>query len=264
MSHKKMSFLSPCTPTRCRRSCFFSILITLTLLCFILFYHSSPARAGEKVNVKGIDRIWGETDGDQTFLEGKLVATQDQTVIYAPRARMDKEKKIAVFSGGVKLVQEEVTITGDELEISFEEDRGFFTGNVRLEREETRDAEGKVDKERIALSCLTLEINTETKDFTADTGVVMEHKDFTANAQKLVYFDREEVMTFSGNAYLQRDQEEVWGEEITINLQKKIFEAKRGVEINFEVDEEDEEETREEENGGPEFEEKGKSEEGGE
>lgn len=250
MNHKQRSFLSPCTPTRSYQSCFFSFILTLAALCFILFYHSGPARAGGKVKVTGVDRIWGETDGDQTFLEGRLVATQERTVFYAPRARMDKAKKLAVFSGGVKLVQEEVTITGDELEISFEEDRGVFTGNVRLERAETRDAEGKVDKEQIVLSCHILELNTETKDFTAVTDVLMEHKDFTVSAQRLVYLDREEMMTFSGNVYLQRDQEEVWGEEITINLQKKIFEAIRGVEIHMEVDEDDQEETGEEENSG--------------
>lgn len=217
----------------------------IVILCFLAFHYSSLVLAGEKVNVKGVERMWGDTDGDQTFLEGQLVTTQDQNIIYAPRASMDKEKKIAIFSGGVKLVQEEVTITGDQLEVNFDEDQGVFSGNVRLEREETKDEEGKIDKERITLTCVTLEINTETKDFTANTDVVMEHKDFTANARKLVYLDQEEIMTFSGNAYLQRDQEEVWGEEITINLEKKIFEVKGGVEINFEVDEDDEEESTE-------------------
>lgn len=215
----------------------------LVILCFLAFHYSGPVLAGEKVNVKGVERMWGDTDGDQVFLEGQLVTTKGQNIIYAPRASMDKEKKIAIFSGGVKLVQEEVTITGDQLEVNFDEDRGVFSGSVRLEREETKDEEGEIDKERIVLTCLTLEINTETKDFTANTDVVLEHKDFTVNARRLVYLDQEEIMTFSRNAYLQRDQEEVWGEEITINLEKKIFEVKGGVEISFEVDEDDEEES---------------------
>jgi len=221
-----------------------SAFFILLFLVFSLTLNSNVlvcAEAKKKVTVKGIDRIWGDTEGDITFLEGELLATQDKTVIYASRAEMNKETKVAIFRDGVKLVQEEVTITGDKLEIDFDRDLGVFFGDVYLEREETKDEHGEIEKERIELTCACLEMNTETKDFTAQDNVMMKHTDFTATAFRLVYLDEEEVMTFSGNSYLVRKQEEVRGEEIRIELQKKVFEVKGGAEVCFEVDEDEKE-----------------------
>ena len=44
----------------------------------------------EQVRITGINRMWGDTEGERTYLEGDLVITKGDTVIYASFAEVEK------------------------------------------------------------------------------------------------------------------------------------------------------------------------------
>lgn len=234
-------------------------ILLLPLLLFSLVLFPETARGEEKkteqVRITGINRMWGDTEGEKTYLEGDLVITKGDTVIYASSAEViktgegDRARK-ARLSGGVRLFQDELRLEGAEMEFAFDEDWAVFKGDVRLEREEVKDAAGEVEKEGIVLSCDYLEIETERRDFQATGNISLVHKEFTVTAAALTYEDAGETLLFTGGFFLFREKENMKGEELWIDLKEEVFDARRGVELYFEVEEEEEtkeEETKEEE-----------------
>src|SRR5690606_9575774 len=104
--------------------------------------------------------------------------------------------------------------------------------------------------EGIVLSCDYLEIETERKDFQATGNISLVHKEFTVTAAALTYEDAGETLLFTGGFFLFREKENMKGEELWIDLKEEVLDARRGVELYFEVEEEEEtkeEETKEEE-----------------
>lgn len=213
---------------------------SFALMVAALFFAAGPVRSAEKVYITGARKMEGDTDGKKIHIQGELVAGKGETKIFAPYLEYDKDSKVGKFTGGVRLVQEDLTVTGEEFVINFDQDRGVFRNNVRLDRRETKNGQGEVEKDHITLTCSVLEINTETKDFTATGGVELQHKDFTASSPRLVYDDAGEKLAFYGGAVLQREKEEVKGREIIIDLKKKLFEVGNGVELVFDVKKEEE------------------------
>ena len=64
----------------------------------------------------------------------------------------------------------------------------------------------------------------------------------------MTYEDAGEILFFTGGFFLTRKQDSMKGEELRIDLKEEVFDAQRGVELFFEVEEEGEEEEEEEEN----------------
>jgi lipopolysaccharide export system protein LptA len=229
--------------------------ILLLLLLFLLMPFPGQVRGEEKrseqVRITGINRMWGDTEGERTYLEGDLVITKGDTIIHSSFAEVKKtgegdRDRTAWLKGGVRLVQDELKLAGEEMEFAFEEDWAIFRGDVRLEREEVKNAAGEVEKEGITLSCDYLRIETERKDFQATGNVSLVHKEFTVTAAGLTYEDAGEILFFTGGFFLTRKQDSMKGEELRIDLKEEVFDAQRGVELFFEVEEEGEEEEEEE------------------
>ncbi|NLY89000.1 MAG: hypothetical protein GX085_05200 [Firmicutes bacterium] len=229
--------------------------ILLFLLLFLLLPFPGPVRGEEKkteqVRITGIDRMWGDTEGEKTYLEGDLVITKGNTVIHTFYAEViktgegDRSRRARLY-GGVRLFQDELKLEGSEMEFAFDEDWAVFRGDVRLEREEVRDAAGEVGKEGFILSCDFLEVETKRKDFQASGNISLVHKEFTVTSAGLTYEDAGEVLFFTGGFFLFREKENMKGEELRIDLQEEVFDARNGVELFFEVEEEEEAEKEEE------------------
>src|SRR5690554_596422 len=214
--------------------CVFS-LFTTAVVC------GEENTGNQTVRVGGVDRMWGDTEGELTFIRGDLVITKGDTVIYASYAEVEKtgeDSRTARFSGGVRVVCEETTIDGEELEFDLDNDYGVVTGDVRLERLEKKDEAGEVEKDGIVLTCAVLEIDTDRNDFEASGDVFLKHEDFTVEAAGLTYDDAEEILFFTGGFFLRREKEDMQGKKLQIDLKEKKFEAWEQVELVFEVDEE--------------------------
>lgn len=219
-----------------------------TLFLFSPVVYGENGTDSQTVRVGGIDRMWGDTEGEVTYIEGELVITKGDTIIYASYAEVEKtgdDHRIARFSRGVRVVCKETTVEGEELTFDLDDDYGVVTGDVRLERLEKRNEAGEVEKDRIVLTCAVLEIDTDRNDFKARGDVFLEHEDFTVTAAQLTYEDAGEILLFSGGFFLCREKEDMQGNNLQIDLKEKVFNAWEQVELVFEVD--GEEKNREEE-----------------
>jgi lipopolysaccharide transport protein LptA len=137
----------------------------------------------------------------------------------------------------VKLVNEDVTILGDDLNYDYRKKQGVFNSNVILERAETKNARGKVTKDHFKLTTAGLDFESDTKNFKTKGKATVEHKDFTGSADHIEYNDKQQQMKFLNNAYLKRPKgEEIRGDMITIYINDKSFIVNNHVDINYKVD----------------------------
>lgn len=229
-------------------------ILFLPVFLFLLILPPGPVwgeeKKSEEVRIKGINRMWGDTEGERTYLEGDLVITKGETVIYTSFAEVEKtgeddDSRTARLSRGVTVFQDELKLEGAEMEFAFDEDWAILRGDVRLEREEVKDAAGEVEKDKIVLTCDFLKIETERKDFQASGNITFVHEEFTVTSTGLTYEDAGEVLLFTGGFFLFREKENMKGEELRIDLKEEIFDAWNQVELYFEVEEEEEPEKEE-------------------
>jgi lipopolysaccharide export system protein LptA len=202
--------------------------------------------AAEKGVFKGIDRFYGDTDGKNMFMEGSaLEYFQGKTHLRFGQAQIRETatgSREIYFQGDVLLNQEELTVTGDRFTYSTEDESGTFTGAVVLQRSETRNDRGEVEKEAFKLVCGNLYLQTAEKTFVATENPEIFHEDFEGRGQTISYRDDEEKMTISGGFRLLTEQDELIGAEICFDLRQKTFDAWRGetpLEMHFDIEEKD-------------------------
>ena len=202
--------------------------------------------AAEKGIFKGIDRFYGDTDGKQMFMEGtNLEYFQGKTHLRFGQAEIretDAGSREIIFQGAVYLTHEELKVTGDWFTYNTQDESGTFTGEVVLERDETRNEQGEVEKEALKLICGNLFLQTVEKAFVATEDPEIYHADFEGSGQTISYRDDEDKLTISGGFRLLTDEDELVGEEICFDLRQKTFDAWRGelpLEMYFEFEEKD-------------------------
>lgn len=190
----------------------------------------------DKVKITGIQRVWGETDKKISHMEGDLLIVQGELRIRTRYADIDQDKKEARFTQGVHLEKKDLVIDGDEFTINFKKKQGTFTGNVRLERAETKDETGKT-KDHFRLKCNRLDVDTDKQNFTALGSTVLEHKEFNGTGERVEYDNASQVLVLKEQVVLVRKAEEnLAGGKVRIDLSKKSFEVVDGAELTFDVD----------------------------
>jgi len=219
------------------------LTVGLALTMVVLVGHGR-LQAAEKGYFKGIDVFYGDTDGRNLYMEGTaLEYYQGKTRLRFKKAEIreleDGSREI-IFEGEVLLTQEDIKVTGDRFCYNTATEDGIFTGEVLLERAETRDEQGQVEKEGLKLVCGNLYLQTAEKAFTASEQPTIEHQDFRGGGQIISYRDDEEKLTISGGFHLWTKEDELIGEEICFDLRQKTFEARRGaapLELRLEIKE---------------------------
>ena len=229
-------------------------IITGLLVLMIVTGAGQAVTAADKGFFKGIDRFYGDTDGQRLFMEGtNLEYFQGETHLRFKaaeiREKTDGSREI-IFRHEVFLTHEDLKVTGDQFCFDTAEESGFFSGHVVLERKESRDDQGEVVKEGIRLVCGNLYLQTKEKAFIATKAPRIEHADFTGNGETISYCDDEEKLTISGGFHLLMDQDELLGEAICFDLKQKTFEAQRGaIPLEMRIELREKEETPQEEPG---------------
>jgi lipopolysaccharide assembly outer membrane protein LptD (OstA) len=199
------------------------------------------ASGSEKVKITGITKVWGDTDKKISYLEGDLLIVQGDVKIRTKYAEIDQDKKEAKFSQGVHLEKKDLIIDGLAFNMNFKKKQGTFLGAVKLERKESKDSNGKT-KDRFKLDCDRLDVDTDKENFTAYDNAVIEHKDFNGKSNTVEYRNDSQLLTMTGQAELfRKGKENLNGEQVEINLDKKSFEVFGSAELTFDVDKEDDE-----------------------
>lgn len=206
-------------------------------LILIIVVAAGIATAAEEVRVTG-KSVWGDTEKKINYLEGNVRFVQGSTVITTEKARVNTDRKSAVFEEKVKLTHPEVTIESDNLEYDLKKKVGTFTANVVMNRIKTKASEEKEAKDPFKLLTDELYFETDTKNFIAHIGRI-EHRDFSGEADSIEYNDQLQELTLKKNAKLIRPKGEIIkGKLIKIDISDKRFSVTDLVSVEFEVEEE--------------------------
>ena len=216
-------------------------VLILSLAALVLSSLPSLA-AKEKLYATGL-KMWGDTDKGVTYFQGDVVIVKGDLRITCQYAEIDKDTDSGKITGGLVLTDKGITIKADSLQMDLKNDKGTFTGNVSLIRDEEKDADGKISKEKVDLTCDKLVANTNKRTFSAQGNTKLIHTDFTATCLQIDFNENTEILLMTGTVHLVREKDELKAERVEVTMKEKKFEATGSIELFFEIDEaEDEEE----------------------
>jgi len=192
----------------CKKFYFSRFLLTfiiLSLSIFLTFSVSAQEETEEKeeseVNLTA-DNVTYDKNIDKMLFTGNVIITQEDIILTAQEADFDVDKKIGNIKGEIKLVQTDITITGETLEAFLNDKRYIFQEKVVL-IQERKDKEDKEDN--ITWNCNNLEIFTDTQDLTATGEVKILKKDYTITAGEAVYNDKEQKIALTGKVRIEEE-----------------------------------------------------------
>lgn len=218
---------------------------TLLLFCimFLVIFSSFCASAQEElkeekeesvVNIQA-DSVTYDKSTDKMIFKSNLIITQEDIVLTAQEAEFDVDKKIGNIKGDIKLVQTDITITGETLEAYLNEKNYIFQEKVKL-IQERKDKEEKEDN--IIWNCNKLEILTDTRDLTATGEVKIFKKDYTITAEEAVYNDKEQKINLIGKVRIEEKEGGRWitGEKAVFYIETEKLEVEGKVQSGIKLD----------------------------
>jgi len=216
---------------------FLLIFIILSLSMFLTFPVSAQEETEEKeeseVNLTA-DNVTYDKNIDKMLFTGNVIITQEDIILTAQEADFDVDKKIGNIKGEIKLVQSDITITGETLEAFLNDKRYIFQEKVILVQER-KDEEEKEDN--ITWNCNNLEIFTDTQDLTATGEVKILKKDYTITAEKAVYNDKEQKITLTGKVRIEEEAGRwITGDKAVFYIDSERLEAEGNVRSGIKLD----------------------------
>ena len=216
---------------------FLLIFIILSLSMFLTFCAFAQEETEEKeeseVNLTA-DNVTYDKNIDKMLFTGNVIITQEDIILTAQEADFDVDKKIGNIKGEIKLVQSDITITGETLEAFLNDKRYIFQEKVILVQER-KDEEEKEDN--ITWNCNNLEIFTDTQDLTATGEVKILKKDYTITAEKAVYNDKEQKITLTGKVRIEEEAGRwITGDKAVFYIDSERLEAEGNVRSGIKLD----------------------------
>ena len=226
------------------------IYLTKTLLIFgiifLVIFSFFGASAQEEVkeekgkvesvvNIQA-DNVTYDKSTDKMIFIGNVVIAQEDIVLTAQEADFDVDKKIGQISGDIKLVQTDITITGETLEAYLNDKRYIFQEMVKL-IQERKDKEEKEDN--IIWNCKKLEIFTDTRNLTATGEVKILKKDYTITAEEAVYNDKEQKIDLTGGKVKIEEQDSkrwISGDKAVFYIETERLEVQGNVQSGIKLD----------------------------
>jgi lipopolysaccharide assembly outer membrane protein LptD (OstA) len=218
---------------------------TLLIFCIIFlvifsFFGASAQEEVKEVKEESVVNIQADNVNydkitNKMVFAGNLVITQEDITLTAKEADFDVDKKIGNMKGDIKLVQTDITITGDTLEAYLNEKRYIFQEMVKL-IQERKDKEEKEDN--IIWNCKKLEIFTDTRNLTATGEVKILKKDYTITAEEAVYNDKEQKIDLTGKVKIEEQDSQRWisGDKAVFYIETERLEVQGNVQSGFKLD----------------------------
>ena len=181
------------------------MFFAMSLIIFLSFFSFAQEENKETeesvVNIQA-DNVTYDKGTDKMNFEGNVIVTQEDIILTAQEADFDVDKKVGQIKGDIKLVQSDITITGETLEAYLNDKRYIFQEKIVL-IQERKDKEEKEDN--ITWNCNNLEIFTDTQDLTATGEVKILKKDYTITAGEAVYNDKEQKIALKGKVRIEEE-----------------------------------------------------------
>jgi len=211
------------------------IFVSLSLIIFLSFCVSAQEEEKEESTVNlSADQVIYDKSTDKMVFTGNVVITQEDIILTALEAEFDVDKKIGQIKGDIKMVQTDITITGDSLEAYLNDKRYIFSEKVKL-IQERKDKEEKEDN--IIWNCNNLEIFTDTRNLTATENVQILKKDFTIITDKAIYNDKEERIDLTGKVRIEEENGRwISGDNAVFYTETEKLEVRGNVQSGIKLD----------------------------
>jgi len=221
----------------CKKFHFNRFLITFFILSLIIFLSFCASAQEEKkesvVNIEA-DNVTYDKSTDKMIFVGNVIVTQEDITLTAQEADFDVDKKVGQIKGDIKLVQSDITITGETLEAFLNDKKYIFQEKVILVQER-KDKEDKEDN--ITWNCNNLEIFTDTQDLTATGEVKILKKDYTITAEEAVYNDKEQKITLTAKVRIEEEGGRwITGDKAVFYIDSERLEAEGNVRSGIKLD----------------------------
>lgn len=189
----------------------------------------------ESVVELNADQVNYDKENDQMIFVGNVIIVQEDTTLTAGQASFNVDTKIGKISENVKLVKEDISITGELLEAFLNDKRYIFENQVNLVQERQSDSG---EQDNISWICQKLEIFTETKNMTATGEVKISKKDYTISAQEAVYNDIEDKITLTGQVIIEEieNDREISGDKAVFYIEDDKLEVTGNVRSRIVLD----------------------------
>lgn len=211
------------------------IFVSLSLIIFLSFFAFAQEEEKEESTVNlSADQVIYDKSTDKMVFTGNVVITQEDIILTALEAEFDVDKKIGQIKGDIKMVQTDITITGDSLEAYLNDKRYIFSEKVKL-IQERKDKEEKEDN--IIWNCNNLEIFTDTRNLTATENVQILKKDFTITTDKAIYNDKEEKIDLTGKVRIEEENGRwISGDNAVFYIETEKLEVQGNVQSGIKLD----------------------------
>jgi lipopolysaccharide assembly outer membrane protein LptD (OstA) len=184
-----------------------SIFIITGIINFPLFAQEQVEMEGqeneqeeESIVELTADQVNYDKENDQMVFIGNVIIIQEDTTLTSAQASFNVDTKIGQITDSVKLVKEDITIHGENLEAFLNDKRYIFENQVEL-IQEREDSAGEPDN--VTWVCQKLEIFTDTKNMTATGEVTITKQDYTITAQEAIYNDAEDKISLTGQVKIE-------------------------------------------------------------
>jgi lipopolysaccharide assembly outer membrane protein LptD (OstA) len=211
------------------------IFVSLSLIIFLSFFAFAQEEEKEESTVNlSADQVIYDKSTDKMVFTGNVVITQEDIILTALEAEFDVDKKIGQIKSDIKMVQTDITITGDSLEAYLNDKRYIFSEKVKL-IQERKDKEEKEDN--IIWNCNNLEIFTDTRNLTATENVQILKKDFTITTDKAIYNDKEDKIDLTGKVRIEEENGRwISGDNAVFYIETEKLEVQGNVQSGIKLD----------------------------
>lgn len=210
------------------------IFIFVLIISSSFFVFAQEEKEEESTVNLTSDKVVYDKNMDKMIFTGNVQITQEDILLTALEAEFDVEKKIGQIKGNIKMVQTDISITGDALEAYLNEKRYIFSDQVRL-IQERKDEEEKEDN--IVWNCNHLEIFTDTRNLTATEDVQILKNDYVITADKAIYNDEEEKIDLIGKVRIEEEGGRwINADNAVFYIENEKLEAQGNVESGIKLD----------------------------
>ncbi len=244
------------------------LLLGISLLCgCVLWAQETQSRLSDKdetankkrtetitYQAKLMKAVWGQDD--KVILSGGVKFTHGDTVLTCEEVQYDRKTSTAVSSGKITVSDPECDIVADKGIVYFKKRLGILEGNVTLlvkpkSGEEHEADTGQKDNESIraklskptTVTCARLEYDYRSKTAVASGGVKLSQDKRTVSAEKLIYDDKNQLVTLIGNVRGTDEEGQTFysPDKVTVSIKKgaEWMEAPNAT-VTFKVDMEEE------------------------
>lgn len=183
-----------------------------------------------KISVKE-NRVF-KFEKDLVTIKGTIQLVQGEVRLWAGEIVYDAKQKFATLAGEPKLVQEDLTLTGEKFSAWFDDEKYVIETGVKLVKPEKDPKQG----DKLVVTCDRLEYAAQTKSMVATGNVTVKEKERTATAKTVHYADQESRVVLEGEVVINdKDDKTIRGEKVAIDLDKDLVEVEGPVEAEFKL-----------------------------